>query len=269
MNKQRGFTLIELLVVIAIIALLMSIMMPALGMVRRMAHATVCQSNVRHWGICYEMYADDNEDRAPGDLVCGLFKSYKNLDLLVCPAARKPGGPPANDPGRLRGDKDHAWFIPKAQVGQDCLWDGTPATVGLDSSRDIKGSYGPNGHVGGTGMSETGPETDWLHVRYKGTSLAPAVLDGGGGVPLPADEPPEYDGDLYLSSPMNSDEIRAFSINRHPGYTVNCLFLDFHAAKVTIKELWVLKWYRGWPLRDGIYYDLPDWPDWMRSIPDP
>ncbi len=64
-NRSKGFTLIELLVVIAIIALLMSILMPALGNVRRMAKEVICGTNVRHLVTSFHLYADDHDDRLP------------------------------------------------------------------------------------------------------------------------------------------------------------------------------------------------------------
>jgi len=54
-----GFTLVELLVVIAIIALLMSILLPALGRVGRQAKDVLCETNLHQWGACYAVYADD------------------------------------------------------------------------------------------------------------------------------------------------------------------------------------------------------------------
>ena len=59
MQKPRAFTLVELLVVIAIITLLMSILMPALGRVRKQAKAVMCQANLRQWAIIFGMYTED------------------------------------------------------------------------------------------------------------------------------------------------------------------------------------------------------------------
>ena len=60
MRKRKGFTLIELLVVIAIIALLMSILMPALARVKEQARKVGCQMNLRQWSLIWKMYCDDN-----------------------------------------------------------------------------------------------------------------------------------------------------------------------------------------------------------------
>jgi len=63
MHKPKGFTLIELLVVIAIIALLMSILMPALQRVRRQARSVACLSRLKQWGLYFAMYAEDHDGR--------------------------------------------------------------------------------------------------------------------------------------------------------------------------------------------------------------
>jgi prepilin-type N-terminal cleavage/methylation domain-containing protein/prepilin-type processing-associated H-X9-DG protein len=59
---RRGFTLIELLVVIAIIAVLIGILLPALGAARQSSRATVCLSNQRQLVIGWTIYADENRD---------------------------------------------------------------------------------------------------------------------------------------------------------------------------------------------------------------
>jgi prepilin-type N-terminal cleavage/methylation domain-containing protein len=64
-TKRKGFTLVELLVVIAIIALLMSILMPALQKVRLMAHRVVCSSNLSGIGRAMYIYANDYNDDYP------------------------------------------------------------------------------------------------------------------------------------------------------------------------------------------------------------
>ncbi len=62
---NRAFSLIELLVVIAIIALMLTILSPALSRARRQAKVLQANSELRQIGICLDMYSFDNEGRFP------------------------------------------------------------------------------------------------------------------------------------------------------------------------------------------------------------
>ena len=65
MKNRKGFTLIELLVVISIIALLLSIIMPALGKAKTYAQEVICKNSLRQYSIATEMYCNDYDDQVP------------------------------------------------------------------------------------------------------------------------------------------------------------------------------------------------------------
>jgi len=107
MGRRAGFTLIELLVVVAIIALLMAVLLPALGRAREQSRLTVCGSNLRQLGLAVHIYAEDHDGLIPrGPDPVHPYDFSSNIlatNQLWIGTVSGDGGPPPTHPGTYLG----------------------------------------------------------------------------------------------------------------------------------------------------------------------
>jgi prepilin-type N-terminal cleavage/methylation domain-containing protein len=284
MSREKGFTLVELLVVIAIIALLMSILMPALARVRNQAKAVLCLSNLKQMGGAFAMYLDDNDNLFMKNWTGFSSSLFQELpherywmealrqyygdqgDARLCPSATKMGrslsGLVSTGQFNGTGGTDGAWGYFDGEIcGKvSSSW---PYVVACDY-----GSYGINSWVSNTEFDETwGTSEDdiyWRKGSMKSAAYVPMLGDHKWLDCWPdyVDSPPQFDGQPWGSG----SQMGRICMNRHNGY-VNWVFCDYSVRPVGLKELWILMWYRQYPLRQALEHP-PLWPDWMKRFKD-
>lgn len=140
--RKRAFTLIELLVVIAIIAVLISVLLPALGKARLAGRGAVCSSNMRQIVVAALMYCDANREHFPSTMEVGpdgMPTTINYWDITAYQAALDEyisgmrGGVREDGSERHKGN---VWFDPG------------------DPDRNVKamwGSFTDNGMITGVG----------------------------------------------------------------------------------------------------------------------
>ncbi|AQT66983.1 type II secretion system protein G [Anaerohalosphaera lusitana] len=261
-DRPKAFTLIELLVVIAIIALLLSIMMPALGIVKEKAKAVVCQSQVRDWGLAWTLYANDH-DGTNLNHESAYFWFYKiapyfsssnfadnrgsaegAMEVLVCPSTK---------PWSDAGNNSFGW----GGYGRaDMCWEWRRSADQGDDGSYTQGSYIASNWM----MSNTGNANAYENIS-EAKSDAPILADGGFLRVSPTSEEAETSTELVNlqgdgkgdNLPM-SDSIERLLLDRH-GMATNVVFADAHAERVDLEDMWSLKWHKSFERVDKL--ELP------------
>jgi len=268
MRKSKGFTLIELLVVIAIIALLMSILMPALARVKNQAKTVGCRANLRQWNLFFSMYTEENNGLFEAGTGNGHMNHWMNTlrplykndhKITCCPTAQKP----LIDRNGVSGGQwnvSSAWGVFTGQgYGPEGDW----------------GSYGINGWVENpptelaTVFEGFDTRNNWRTPNVKLAAYVPLFMDAlrFNLFPLHTDSPPPAQDAVWEST----QHMKRICIDRHGG-GINMAFLDWSVRKVGLKELWTLQWHKTY-MKDGPWTRaggvMPeDWPEWMQSQKD-
>lgn len=280
MNKRRGFTLIELLVVIAIIALLMSILMPALQRVKGQAQSVMCQSKLKQWGLLFKLYTDDydgyfNEGWGVGETTLwmnALRPYYKdNWGMLVCPTATRIMEN-ANDWGTFKAaQRDVALPGGRGSYLYTFSYSVNSWTNYMHGDRGDRLEEWFWKRTDDTGCVAPGTRT--RNGKSVSTNQIPVFADSTWHDAWPRDtDVPSQTADAFgIMDQGTSGEMNHFCIDRHKGF-LNMLFMDWSVRHIGLKENWTLKWHRAFntagPYTKAGGAQPDDWPAWLRSYKD-
>jgi prepilin-type N-terminal cleavage/methylation domain-containing protein/prepilin-type processing-associated H-X9-DG protein len=167
-RRTSGFTLIELLVVISIIAVLASLLLPAIGMVRDQALKISCLNNVRQVGMAFLAYAGDNEGYLPNSFTYNDTQPTAQLDAFL----------PTNYLWPLFGNK--AWCCTDQRVNTrgDV---GKPYSFAFFLNWNLDGDPAGGQHTWATVPQAANIDAVALaRIRHPNEALLAADLTGGG-----------------------------------------------------------------------------------------
>lgn len=230
-KSRQAFTLVELLVVIGIIALLISILVPALVRVREASNRTACLSNVAQLAKAVLMYADENRGYLPDAGTGNDPNAYLSPRAVGLPAWTTFGTETYVLPsigGLLQkhlGENPSLWRCPSAPAGS-FQWTGTNPFSGTAQSDRFKPNYlymAAKEYVlviPGLGYDANKYHlADWAVRNVSGLKVSRLVGQPASNIVLFYDRSPSYHarskGDLYAGDVAD--------------YYANYSYLDGHA----------------------------------------
>ncbi|MHB9071775.1 MAG: prepilin-type N-terminal cleavage/methylation domain-containing protein [Sedimentisphaerales bacterium] len=250
-KRQKAFTLVELLVVISIIALLLSIMLPALNKARDAGRKIVCKNNMRQIGLGSNLFAYNHSGVIP--TFAGTITSMPSSSKLPCNANNamwynwvgllEPSitGKPLNEVGMYKGTSGYSqkiWWCPNdrvSRVGGFPWWGGV--SYGLSAAlynRLGYPAYGPR-----DGQIQDGVKLDSLkspscrmYVSEHGKTLNLPPIPTWMYIPVVTCSGPDartfkdYYGNSYFGAPGNY----------HEGVS-NSIFADGHVVSLKFADL--------------------------------
>jgi hypothetical protein len=237
----------------------MSILMPALARVRKQAKDVLGQANLKQWGMCFAMFADDHEGSYPAGWSkdggpcrphpdkywMGALRPYygDEHNLRVCPMATKPSS-------KVDPDEKYGGVPPDSTfIGWGIFTEEWPWVL-----PGHYGSYGWNSFVCDTPTDlDCNPwakpeKYNWRNAFVKGGGLIPLLGDHQwiDCWPEHGDQPPLWHGQPW----GQTSGMGRICVDRHDG-TVNWVFLDYSVKKIGLKQLWKLKWNRVYEMDEG------------------
>ena len=127
-----AFTLIELLVVIAIIAILAALLLPVFSSAQQRAKRIQCISNLKQWGVCFFMYAGDNDDSMTAGFYGDALAGTSGMWMVAM---------------KQYYTTDDIRFCPAATITRTEAYPGNPYIIGIDASKLAWGFCGSNSYI--------------------------------------------------------------------------------------------------------------------------
>lgn len=252
-GRHKAFTLIELLVVISIIALLVGILLPALGSARRSARNLKCMATERSIGQALFAYATDNNNLLPvawdatstnkstdwvlltssymfgggDDYASGA--EYNKIGALVCPSALIEGGVSTYAPNFLLMNEHpygRDWFGLEVNYNLDRGRRNSKVLLMADACQFISGDSTGNSPLSLYDMDNAGAIKSTDYYDAKDTDNAD-----------PIDHGPNADSDYNNRNLRWRHDSAGEPDGSQEGGTVNVLFLDGHVSPMKDGEL--------------------------------